>query len=387
MTYRSAGLAAGFLSLLASASPALAAPAAVTVRVEGAASTVVAETPVATTATPVVKQGNPCSGTSAGGALELATAGDWGGSYFAGLGQTVDRVRSESYAVSSSSSRYWALWVNNAPATTGICTTELQTGDEVLLFVDCFGAGCVNPKPLILTAPRNGRRGQPLVVKVEEVTIDANFTANRGPSAGVSITGAGPAVLTGSDGTATLTPDRPGALTLTAGKPDSVRDSAALCVADGDDGSCGTSAAAGTGPAVPVTPGGGSAPSRARDTLAPAARVSGIREQQRFSRASAPRELRGVVAADPSGLATVKLRLTRRDRGRCAYFSGRKERFVKTRCGRSFFFGIGDRAAFSYLLPERLDRGRYVLDVIAVDRAGNRDRLARGRNRVVFTVR
>jgi hypothetical protein len=34
-----------------------------------------------------------------------------------------------------------------------------------------------------------------------------------------------------------------------------------------------------------------------------------------------------------------------------------------------------------------LTSGRYVLDVIAIDGAGNRDELARGRSRIVFTVR
>lgn len=385
MTFRSAGLAAGLLSLLGGASPAFAAPASVTVRVEGAAATLVSETQVATTAAPVRKQADPaqiCSGTSAGGALESATGGDWGGYYDTAFGQTVERVRTESYTIRPPSSRYWALWVNNRPASAGICTTELQTGDEVLLFADCASVACVSQKPLVLSAPSTARRGRPIATRVEEITagFDASFnpTLSRDPAAGATIAGAGPAVTTGADGTATVTPDRAGALTLTATKPESVRDAAPLCVSDGDDGSCGTVRP--SAPAVvPAAP--------RRDTVAPAARLGGIREQQRFSSSRAPRELRGTVAADPSGLATVKLRLTRRDRGRCAYLSGRKERFVRTRCGRSFFFAIGDRAEFSYLLPERLSRGRYVLDVIAVDRAGNRDRLARGRNRVVFTVR
>ena len=51
------------------------------------------------------------------------------------------------------------------------------------------------------------------------------------------------------------------------------------------------------------------------------------------------------------------------------------------------YFAIGDRPDWSYLLPARLGQGRYVLDVIAIDKAGNRDRLARGRSRVVFFVR
>jgi hypothetical protein len=83
----------------------------------------------------------------------------------------------------------------------------------------------------------------------------------------------------------------------------------------------------------------------------------------------------------------VKLRLTRRHRGRCWYFSPKSDGFRRTRCGRAFAFRIGDRADWSYLLPESLGPGRYVLDVVAIDRAFNRDALARGRSRVVFTVR
>ena len=42
---------------------------------------------------------------------------------------------------------------------------------------------------------------------------------------------------------------------------------------------------------------------------------------------------------------------------------------------------------WSYLLPSRLPAGRYVLDVKAVDRAGNsQGRFVRGRSRVVFAV-
>src|ERR1700682_5980936 len=74
------------LSLLAQATPARAAgPAAVTVRVEGLTETKLASTQVTTTTTPVVKDGNPahsCPGTSAAGALQLATAGNWSGTWF-----------------------------------------------------------------------------------------------------------------------------------------------------------------------------------------------------------------------------------------------------------------------------------------------------------------
>ena len=51
------------------------------------------------------------------------------------------------------------------------------------------------------------------------------------------------------------------------------------------------------------------------------------------------------------------------------------------------YFAIGDRQSWSYLLPKRLGKGRYVFDAVAIDKSGNRDQLARGRNRVVFLVR
>jgi hypothetical protein len=59
------------------------------------------------------------------------------------------------------------------------------------------------------------------------------------------------------------------------------------------------------------------------------------------------------------------------------------------RCGATHgtWFSVGSRADWRYLLPAKLGRGRYVLDLRVVDGKGNADtKLARGRNRVVFTV-
>jgi hypothetical protein len=146
-------------------------------------------------------------------------------------------------------------------------------------------------------------------------------------------------------------------------------------------------AAPGSGPA-PSGGGGGVSTPVVADTSAPVGRIRGIREKQRFSRRRAPRVLRGSVSADPAGLRAVKLSLTRSRRGgRCSIYSPSRERFRRARCGRRVNFKIGDRQDWSYLLPRRLGPGRYVLDVIAVDKLGNRDRLARGRSRVVFFVR
>jgi hypothetical protein len=69
-------------------------------------------------------------------------------------------------------------------------------------------------------------------------------------------------------------------------------------------------------------------------------------------------------------------------------YSGRRERFVGQKCGAGFFFTVSDRAEVDYPLPERLARGHYVLDVVAIDEAFNRDGVReRGRNRCVFDIR
>src|SRR4029078_5874298 len=88
---RRAGRALAVLALLVPASVAVAAP--VTVRVEGAASTLLATTSVNTApGTFTVAGGGSCSSTWRGGALQLATAGRWGGRVDQSFGQSVETV-------------------------------------------------------------------------------------------------------------------------------------------------------------------------------------------------------------------------------------------------------------------------------------------------------
>ena len=88
------------------------------------------------------------------------------------------------------------------------------------------------------------------------------------------------------------------------------------------------------------------------------------------------------MAADPSGLLAVKLRLTRRVGKKCSYFSGSRERFRPMRCGRGSFFRIGDRADWSYLLPKRLGARALRARGKAIDGAFNRGAVTRVRFRV-----
>jgi hypothetical protein len=386
-------LATGCLLLGASPAGAAGAPAGVSVRVEGAGDTLVARTALTTTTAPVVKDGDPshsCSGTSVAGALEQATAGDWSGSWDPSFAYAVQAIKSEAHAFGSGN--YWGLFVNDKPSSTGICDTELQTGDEVL-FAPLPESGATAGVLRLNGVPATAAPGSRIAVTVtrtattyDPVTYDP--TTSTGPGAGVTVSGGAATATTGPDGTAQVVLGQTGPASLRAARGGDIRSaSEPVCVTTGDDGQCGT--AVPPPGAAPCATDGRDGRCGTRDLEAPLAAITGIADRQVFAAGHGPRTVRG-RASDPSGLLMVKVRLSRDDHGRCSYFSGRKERFVPSRCGAThgFWFGIGDRADWSYLLPSRLSRGRYVLDVNAIDKAHNRDDLRRrGGNRVVFEVR
>jgi hypothetical protein len=392
---RSTAGTAGLLCSLVLAVPAFAAgPADVTLRVEGQSKTLLAKSKVTTTTTAVSKDGtHSCPGTSAIGALDTGTAGDWGGNWSFGS-QVVETIKSETHAfdANASANYYWTFWLNYAYQNQGACDTELQAGDEVLFFPDCFG-DCPTAAPLRLELPATAVFGESIKAKVTEysVSFDENYTGNTTaqPSAGAKVEVGDKTYTTDANGIATIPAVSRGPVSARATKDPFVRTATeTACVTDGADGFCGT-----TKPGDPPAPPAPACASTGddglcgtRDRRAPQASIAGITSGERFTTAASPRELAGTVSADPSGLFAVKLKLTRRYRGRCYYFSAKADGFVRSRCGRAFPFKIGDRADWSYLLPQKLGPGRYVLDVIAIDRAFNRDTLARGRNRVVFTV-
>ena len=87
--------------------------------------------------------------------------------------------------------------------------------------------------------------------------------------------------------------------------------------------------------------------------------------------------LRGEVGALPA-VSEVYLAL-----GTTIRVAGSKEAFLRRTCGKRYAFRVGDRQDWSYLLPSRLPRGRYVLDVYAIDNAFNKGTPTR----VAFRVR
>jgi Domain of unknown function (DUF4430) len=368
MSRRLAGLLAGVLGIFTLgvlAPVATAAPA--TVRIAG--DVVAVETAVETTADPA---GPSCPGETAGGAIDKAVAGNWDRNPF------VQTIVGETHAYTNND--YWNFWINDTYSQEGICAYVVRPGDRILMLVQRDNPATFAPTvfPLALSGvPASVLAGQPFTVTVNQQQTDGTITTPV-PAAGATIAGAGASAQTDAAGHATLTLNTPGAVTLRATRAGNVAsDAAALtvtapaqnlppCITNGRDGNCGTP-----------------------DRTAPAGSVRGIAEGQRFARGKGPRELRVMVAGDPAGLLVVKLRLTRNDRGRCSTFSGKTERFRHVKCGAShgFWFGVGDRAETSYLLPSRLPRGRYVLDVNAIDKTFHRDDARRrGGNRVVFRV-
>jgi hypothetical protein len=127
------------------------------------------------------------------------------------------------------------------------------------------------------------------------------------------------------------------------------------------------------------------------DRTGPPAQITSIKEQQVFSRKSAPLTLSGSVSYDPNGVSDVRIRLTRSHGRKCHYFSALDDTFLRLKkCGADGpqLFSIGHSARWSYVLPRRPTPGRYTLDVQAVDKLGNASLPdARGRDRIVFFVK
>ena len=360
----SAGLAAGLVLAALLPSTAAAAPVTVNLRIEGPTRTLF-EGPVTTDVRQLrftgESTGHTCDGTAAIGgpsATAVPTRGaviaqaaetapfELGGT-FGEFGATFETVAGESVGFDPATNRFLAEYENGQFASLGACADESQTGDDVL-----FAYGDGSEPLLALTAPRQGSAGG-------SITLTVTNAASGAPVAGASVGGE----LTGIDGKVSVGPlsDVPHA-DFKASKSGAIRSNRArVCVTDR---TCQTV-----------------------DTGAPSARVRGIRDGKRFKHGKGPRRLHGIVAADPAGLRAVRLSLQRKVDGSCRAYSVRRERFVNRRCGAHPSFTIGTAADWDYLLPKRLGPGRYDLRVVAVDRAGNRDRVRRGRNRMVFTVR
>jgi hypothetical protein len=383
---RSLGLTAVLLALACAlfAAPALA-NISVTVRVEGQNATLLPPTRVSLDpSTPVQLADATCAGNSAAAALDAATGGNWDRKK---LTQT---ILGETHSFSASD--YWAEWVGTpakpyAYGQTGICSDLMVDGGTLLMAYDVSAASppYITYFPIVLTGvPASAQRGAAFTVTV----VRYDDQGNPSPLAGATVAGGGTSATTDAAGQATIALASTGAASLQATAPNAVRSAtASVCVHDGNDGLCGTTAPP---PATPCATNGHDGLCGTVDRTAALGQIKGILEQERFAAGKGPRTLTGIANADPSGLRRVDLRLTRNDHGRCSTFDGGRAQLVRMRrCGalHGTWFSAGTSSPWSYLLPERLPPGRYVLDVRTTDGAGNVDStLQRTRNRIVFYV-
>ncbi len=217
-------------ALLTSRAAAGSAAGAVSVRVEGTKATLIPATRVVLSTASVTKNGvaaDSCAGSSAAGALELATRGDWSATWSASY-RSYFLTGIAGLDFPSSGAEYWAFWVNDAPAAEGICSYHPKPGDRLLFFPDCYGKKC--PK----SAGVLGVKAAPIAVVGRAFTVavtaysDAKGTASK--AVGATVSARGSSARTGSAGTATLTFNHAGGLTLKVTAPDAIRTEARVCV-------------------------------------------------------------------------------------------------------------------------------------------------------------
>jgi hypothetical protein len=382
---------------LVCAATAAATPATVNLRVEATTGTLF-EGPISTDAKSLTKDGtgpHPCDGTNGGvnpspgptatGAMDdAATAAGftWDATWNDGFQDFfISRIGPDTNQ-SSAPYAFWGVFVNGVASQVGGCQQRVATGDDLLWAYAVYG------DPLLrLTAPAKAATGESFAVTVEQTDGSSGTWS---PASGAAVEGA----TTDAAGHATLSYSTAGTHTFkaTRANPSSIRSNAqTVCVYTPGSGECGTDKAPDQGGATP--PAANQAPPTqlapaAKDTTPPVVKVTTLRAGKVYRRG--PRVLAGDVS-EPGGIAQVFLRL-RATRGgsargaaaRCRWFSGKRGVFTHRRvpCSRARFFRVGTDAHFSYLLPGRLRRGSYVLDVKVLDKAYNA-----GRGSVPFAVK
>jgi Domain of unknown function (DUF4430) len=390
-------------SLLLASTATAGTPSTVTVRVVGlTGTTLLPQTQVTTTATPIDPDGNPsdtCPGTSAGGALYDATRGNWVVEYEEKFGYQIDGIQGLNFPpFSQAPDAYWSFWMNDAPEEVGACGQELSSGDDVVFFAQCDAEGtdCPTSKTapehfLTETSPATAQVGAPIEVSVGSLNTETGKADASLPN-GITVSAGSLSAAPNARGVAMLTFPSTGTYTIETAAPDSVpSDPHTICVHNGNDGTCGTTVENPIACLAATTACEGPAKVNVPLPFQPppdVPRVGGVVNGHVYSSRGAPRILGGSVEI-PAGntLREVRIALERTFHHRCFAFSGRRGAFVRASCHATRFFDVANTTSFSYLLPARLPAGRYVYDIEAVDNAGNVTKLADGVSHVVFDVK
>ncbi|HEY1776216.1 MAG TPA: DUF4430 domain-containing protein [Solirubrobacteraceae bacterium] len=233
-----AALGATF-ALSAGASSAAPSAKPITVRVEGTTKTLLASTAVALSSAAVVKDGksaDSCPGTTAAGALEVATHGNWRGTWSASY-HSYFLTGIEGQSFPSTGATYWAFWVNDVPSSAGICSYHPKPGDSILFFPDCYGKKCPKSAGVLgVKAAATATVGQPFTLAV---TAYGDAKGTPSDAAGANVAGGGASATTAASGAAKLTFAHSGHFTLKVSKPHAVRTEVSVCVQSAGASTCG----------------------------------------------------------------------------------------------------------------------------------------------------
>ena len=384
---------------LCAATPALAAPVTVNLRIEGATQTLY-DGPITTDArtisTASSNGAHVCDGTNNGAnttsggtpttaaydaAQQLGLAFDaqysYGDFFITQIGSD---VMPASYDPS------WSWWNNFQSGSVGGCQYLLQPGDNILWSFNNYGDGALS----LSGVPATAATGESFTAHVDQYVPHYDSTTNttvtdKSAASGASVGGA----TTDTSGNATVSFASPGTYTLKATRSDAVRSNAeTVCVYTPGSGDCGTAKAPAPTQTAPAPPTPAPAPAPpAKDLTPPTVTLSSVQNGKTYR--VGPRVLSG-SASDAGGIYQVFLRLRSSDGGnltsasRCRWFSSKRGVFTHRTvpCSRARFFRIGSSPNFSYLLPSRLGHGKYVLDVKVLDKSYNA-----GRATATFKVR
>jgi hypothetical protein len=221
LNYRSVSLVT--VSLLACAAAGTfadaAAAAGVTVRVEGKSRTLLAQTAPLTGLTKVMRDGHLCSATTGAAALQRATRGNWSGSWSSSLSDfEVLKIKGETDSYSTTKS-YWEVFVNDTPASTGICGMKLKGSENILFAAVGNTEKPGDPIGIVSAMPASG--GTPGSVKV--VAYSAKGKA--APLAGATVTVNGKSAgTTNAQGVASIPSTATGKLDVVVSKTGYIRD-------------------------------------------------------------------------------------------------------------------------------------------------------------------
>lgn len=212
--------AASLLACAASATLADAAAAAgVTVRVEGKSRTLLVQTAPLTGLTKVIRGDHLCAAQTGAAALQRATNGNWSGTWSSQYKDfEITKVKGETDNYSTTKS-YWEVFVDDVPASTGICGLKLKGNENILFAAVGSTEKPGSPISILSATPPSG--STPGSVKV--VAYSAKGKASPLTGATVTVNGRR-AGTTNAQGTASITTSATGKLDVVVSKTGYIRD-------------------------------------------------------------------------------------------------------------------------------------------------------------------